>query len=295
MLQFKHKHKNMIEHKHILEAVKLALINEVSHMNIRLIIWLLSNEANLDLRSNLPSSSKKLSQKDCADFTSLDCGSKLYVKKVGKCMYSLQYAGISFPFKAKDSYRNKKQDDLIIEIGEAWMEIIGSDRLIYSKPPSLTRNKTSNFCKSGKLNAIQKALHNNAITSKDEAIAAFTGCRTSLFHVGYDKYGIRQTKKYCDPQTILLNRQRVEDFIERSVTGVDFSIQLEELKGVTDMLSQEQTITGNTDSLNQPLGDTNAKENEPRGETDFSLDDLLSNKYTNNQESSDFSLDDLIK
>lgn len=268
--------------KSILKAVKIALAHEVKHFNIRLIIRLLSkpNEP-IDIRQKIDGADRKISNEEAVELTTLNCGEALRVSKLKRCTYALTFDNSQFLFKGKDVYKNTgddKEADFANQAYEIWMGHIGTDKNIFKRTPTLTSSKANKYSKGGRLETLTRAYRTKAVTSLEEVERVCVGCRTSLYHMGYDKYGRKAKKHYCDIPTLFLSRQRVEEFMSRADEGVDYLKQLESLEQITRLKNSLESNEGILEV-----------------ECDISLDDLISSDLEGeNTNEEEFTLEDLI-
>ncbi|MDK9793828.1 hypothetical protein [Vibrio sp. D431a] len=261
----------------ILNTVKVALANEVSHFNIRLIIKMLSfPDEVLDIRKKIDGADRKISDLDAFELTNLNINNSLKVIKTKRCTYSLIANRCSVTFKGKDAYQppNEDQNLKLAKQGfEIWLEQIGNDKNLFKRTPSLTSSKANKFSKGGRLEAMFRAFKNGDLKSLEEVKLVCTGARTSLYHVGYDKYGRKLSKNYCDIPTLFLTRQRIEELIQRSVDGKDYLLQLEDLSGITKLKNR---LDGDEFVSDTPITLEDLTVNDMHIQTEeLSLEDLL--------------------
>lgn len=254
-------------------AVKILLSKRASLFSIRLAIAII--ESNVDEGeffclggSSDRSFTSDYSMDDVLDFLSVGSCSKLsivpipYSESDSHTFHVLTVMGMNFKFGLPKKVnrrlvlsKDNKKEALASAIFGIWFELIGSDKLLYSRSPSLTTSK------SGRKPVIIKAIENGYVMDLDEARNACIGCRTSLFHMGFSESGDFIGRRYCDVKHIFINRQRVEEMCSRQ--GLDYSIQLEKIKKknnkVALLLNKETSTssegkTSDIDLLNSSSG-----------------------------------------
>lgn len=154
----------------------------------------------------------------------------------------LVVGGVAFPITVPAELFVVKKDpslfsieELVHEAFDIWLEVIGSDSVIYSRTPTLTLSK------SGRFSLLKKAFQQKIVADLSEVRMVCLGCRNSLYHMGYNNDGEETGSRYCDIKNLFINRQRVEEMMGRSTIQADYK---EQLTRILLKKSQVQRIQG---------------------------------------------------
>lgn len=242
-------------------AVKILLGKRASLFSIRLAIAIVESGIDAQQLFCLGGSSDKsftsdYSMDDVLDFLTVAHCSKLSIQPIpysesdSHTFHKLTLMGLVFEFGLPKKVNRRlvlskenRKEALVSAVFEIWFDLIGSDKVLYSRSPSLTTSK------SGRKPIIMKAIELGFISDLDEVRNACIGCRTSLFHMGFSETGESTGRRYCDIKHIFINRQRVEEMCSRQ--GLDYTHQLEKIQKknnkVAALLSKE-TSTSSTET-----------------------------------------------
>ncbi len=125
-------------------------------------------------------------------------------------------------------------EDTVDAAFKIWLDVIGSDELIFKRPPSLTRSR------GGRASILKKAIKQKIVRDLNEVRLVCLGCRNSLYHMGYDRNGSETGHRYCDIKNLFFNRQRVEEMIARSSLQADYREQLNQILSKKEQVQRIQ-------------------------------------------------------